>query len=116
MGLAHLQNTSMRSTLPRKGRRRLRGYKTYVDNSGLIHIVPRTQRVSSRFTLYPVFVLLALGIAFKALAMLNIGLNDYEAKVTELQSGSFLEQSAAMVLTVDPASIWLYQSLQPLFP
>lgn len=115
MGHSHL-HYSRASVLPRKGRRRLRGYKTYIDHTGLVHVVPTSRRSNARrAVLFPFVVLLGLLLVFKALAMINVGLNDYTARVAELQAGTFAEQAAAWVLMQDPASKWLYTLLQPLF-
>ncbi|MEM9581175.1 MAG: hypothetical protein AAF891_10855, partial [Pseudomonadota bacterium] len=72
---------------------------------------PREQH-SFRFPLIPFAVVVSLGFVFKALAMVNVGVTDYSAKVQAMQSGSVLEQMGALVLAQDPATMWLYQALQ----
>jgi len=112
MGLSHL-HTTRASALPRKGRRRLRGYTTYIDHTGLVHVVPKTRR--RVVPIFPLAVMVALAIVFKSLAMLNVGLNTYESKVIALKQGGFVQQMAGTVMMQDPASTWLYGQLKPLF-
>jgi len=114
MGRSHLQSQRAGAILPRKGRRRLRGYTTYIDHTGLIHVVakPRSRTLPP---LMPFVVLAALVIAFKALAMVNVGLGTYQDKVATLQAGTAVEQAIGFVLREDPASSWLYSTIKPLF-
>ncbi len=112
MGQSHLQKHGA-SRLSRKSRKRSSGYRTLVDANGVIHVVPReVERLS--LPVVPLVMLAALLLVFKALAMANVGLNDYLHKLSILEGGTFLERGAAYILHPDPATIWVYDAIRPL--
>lgn len=113
MGFSQLNTSRFEAILSRKGRRTLRGYKTFVDPSGLVHVVPVERRRVS--PLWPFFlIVVGLVFPFKALAMMNVGLNDYEAQVSALKSGDVTAKAAWWVLQVDPVSHWIYDAIDPI--
>lgn len=111
MGHSHLQNARNGLDTPIARVRRASGYKTVVDPTGIIHVVPdRRPRLTIPFA--PLLALAFLLVGFKALAMVNIGASDYEKKLTTLSDGTFVEQGAAWVLAPDPATKWVYTTLK----
>lgn len=112
MGFSHLHSQNADPILPRKGRRRLKGYTTYVDHTGLIHVVPKARKRG--LPIFQAFVLIALVIVFKALAMINVGIADYTDKVAGLKAGGLGEQVAGWMLTPDTATTAIYNVLFPL--
>lgn len=111
MGRTHLHQKNGFVILPDNGRASGKGYATFVDRNGLIQVVPRRQK---KLSLLAPLKLLALFVVlltvFKALALSNVGVNTYQDQLASLESGTLVEQAGAWVLTVDPATSWLYQN------
>lgn len=103
MGNSHLQFDRRLHAIYDAKRHTARGYETYIDASGLIHVRARRRRKVLRhfpWGLLAGFVLLVT--VFKAAAVLNIGLISYEEKRELLLAGSTLEYFGAMALIIDP--------------
>lgn len=113
MGRSHLQQKTGFVILPDRDTKNRKGYTTFVDHNGLIQVVPRRPKERSGFS--PVKVIIVAGVMltlFKALALVNIGLNDYSDRLATLQTGTLPEQAGAWVLQIDPATQWMYQAAQ----
>lgn len=112
MGRAHLHKLDA-PRASRLRRRRSSGYRTIVDSNGSIHVVAR-EVDSFSLPVVPLLVLAVLLLVFKALAMMNVGLNDYTERLSALENGTLLERGAAFFLHPDPATLWIYELLRPL--
>lgn len=110
MGFPLLQRKSGFIVLPKSGGASGNKYTTLVDKNGLIQVIPRKRK--SLWSLVP-FKLIALFAVlltvFKALALINVGINDYEAELQALAAGNGFEKAGAFVLQIDPVTMMLYQ-------
>lgn len=87
-------------------RRSQANYMTHVDKNGLIQVVKRPTK-ANRLSLVPVKLVAlfaVLVVLFKAIALLNIGMNAYDEELTALASGNVFEQASAFVLQIDPVT------------
>ena len=115
MGFPILQQKSGFVLLPGLDRAKSTNYVTLVDKNGLIQVV--AQRKESSLSLAP-FKLLALFVAlamiFKALALINVGVVDYEEQLAVLQGGNVVEQASAFALQIDPITKAIFTHAGPL--
>ncbi len=115
MGYSQLQQKTGFLLLADDDRRSNQDYVTLVDRNGLIQVMPRRK---SRANLLAPLKLLALFAVlltvFKALALMNVGLFDYEEELAVLQTGSVFEKAGAFVLQIDPLTMAFYQQVGPL--
>jgi hypothetical protein len=74
-----------------------------VDSRGLI--VARPRIYSPKFPLKGLLLLVAAGFVFKGLVFANLGAGAYNGHVTELRTGSMVEQVGAWVMQPDPATM-----------
>ncbi|MGB7316708.1 MAG: hypothetical protein WBC85_01950 [Planktotalea sp.] len=115
MGYSHLQQKSGFVILSERDRRANANYVTIVDKNGLIQVVPRRKsrsQISAPFKLLALFAVLL--IVFKALALVNVGIVDYDAELAVLQAGNMFEKAGAFVLKIDPVTQAIYQQVGPL--
>lgn len=115
MGYSHLQQKSGFVLLADSDRRKNSDYITLVDSNGLIQVVPRPRRKSrlaGPFKLLLVFAVLLT--VFKSLALLNVGVVDYEDELAVLREGNAFEQAGAFVLSIDPLTMIVYKQIGPL--
>lgn len=115
MGFPILQQKSGFVLLPDRDRQKSTGYVTVVDKNGLIQVVAR--RKSSAFSLAPlklIALFVVLLTVFKALALMNVGMVDYEEELAALQAGNMFEQAGAFALQIDPVTKAIYTQAGPL--
>lgn len=109
MGNSLLQKKSGFVVLSASTDRPRKDYVTLVDQNGLIQVIPR--RRSRRLSLVPLKLLalfVVLLTVFKALALMNVGLNDYQDEIAVLENGTVFEKLGAIALQVDPVTMALY--------
>ncbi|MEN8894392.1 hypothetical protein [Planktotalea arctica] len=115
MGYPILQQKTGFMLLPERDRQKGASYVTLVDKNGLIQVV--AQRKKRKISLVPLkflALLVVLLTVFKALAVMNVGLVDYEEELALLQSGNIFEQASAFALQIDPVTKAIYSSAGPL--
>lgn len=115
MGYSHLQQKTGFIMLSDGDRRTNQDYVTLVDKNGLIQVLPRRKsrsRLTAPLKLIALFAVLLT--VFKSLALLNVGMIDYEDELAALNNGNAFEQAGAFVLQVDPLTKSLFQHVGPL--
>jgi hypothetical protein len=97
--------------LERKDRAFDRGFETMLRADGLLIVKPRRRGfgISGK----SVFVFLAAFLLFKGLAVAHLGPVTYEERVAQLNSGTFAEKAAAWVMTPDPVSVFVANTINP---
>ncbi|WP_293449158.1 hypothetical protein [Planktotalea sp.] len=115
MSNAHLQRKSGFVLLSELDGRGATGYVTLVHKNGLIQVVPRPKRRSVSTVPLKLVVLFAILITvFKALALLNVGVVDYEADLATLSEGNVFEKAGAFALQIDPVTQVIFETIGPL--
>jgi hypothetical protein len=116
MGFSHLHQKTGFVLLADQGRQANNNYVTLVDKNGLIQVVARQKTRSLSLTPITLLAIFAVLLTvFKALALMNVGLNDYQDEVAALEAGNLFEQAGAFVLQVDPATMAIYSISGSLF-
>ncbi|MGH1576418.1 hypothetical protein [Planktotalea sp.] len=111
MGYSHLQQKPGFVVLADKDRASHKDYVTLVDKNGLIQVVPRRRARSLPLAPFKLLALLVVLVTvFKALALFNVGLNDYQEELAVLKTGNMLERAGAFVLQVDPVTMAIYSN------
>lgn len=88
------------------------GYVGQVGKDGLI--VFRPSRRSRGFPIRGLAILLVGVFCFKGLILAHLGDQVYEARVSQLASGSVVEQAGAYAMKADPISMMIAQKVRPL--
>lgn len=115
MGYSHLQKKTGFLLLSESDRRSNQDYITIVDRNGLIQVLPRRKERTRFWAPFKVLALFAVLLTlFKALALLNVGLFDYEEELAVLQAGNAFEKAGAFVLQADPLTMTIFQQVAPL--
>ena len=106
MGISLLQQKSGSTLASNRSLQTHADYMTLVDKNGLIQVVPRARK-SRSLSLAPLKFMLILAVlltVFKAVALINVGVSNYEDEIALLKSGNVVEQAGAFVLQVDPVT------------
>jgi len=94
---AKVQNFDKRLTrIVRKHRSMSNGYGFRVDKSGLITIKPK--RAKSTSPIFILFMVLCVGVLFKAVALANFGPAKYADRLAPLHEGTVVEQAGAWLM------------------
>jgi len=88
--------------LNRKHHAMSRGYTMYMRPDGLIVAKPR--RVRRRVAIKPLLFCAAGFFVFKSLLIAHLGTYTYSDRVDRLKEGTFVEQTGAWVMQIDPVS------------
>lgn len=86
--------------LAQKPKRASRDYATVIGDDGLIVIRPHRARVA--LPIRQIAYLVVALVLFKAFLMAALGEVVYESRVSELRTGSTLEQMGSWVMEIDP--------------
>jgi hypothetical protein len=106
MAYAGSQQLEKRVTRIEARRRALSHGVVYsVNQDGLI--IARPRRRGMRRPLHLAFFALAGVIAFKAVLYATLGSATYTNRVSELASGTVIEQAGAWVMAADPFTVWI---------
>jgi hypothetical protein len=84
-----------------------------VGPDGLITAHPRR-----RLPLPPlrtILMIVAVGFLFKAYLLFALGTATYDERLAKLEAGNAFEQIGAVVMTPDPASVWIAAQMSLLF-
>ena len=115
MGYSLLQQKTGFVLLPEREGSRTTDYVALVDRNGLIQVVQRPKARSHFAAPFKLLLLFAVLLTvFKSLALLNVGVIDYEDELAALQNGNLFEQAGAFVLQIDPLTETLKHQLAPL--
>ena len=100
--------------LGRKHEKMTHGYYVKLDKNGLLVATPR--RPSRRgLGLMKLLVLVAVGlVAFKTFTLAAYGPVTYNDRLSHLENGTLIEQAGAKVLTIDPVTAALADSVGPI--
>jgi hypothetical protein len=82
-----------------------KGVSTHVQPDGLIVMHPRRRR--SGLPLRGIFMLIAVGIAFKTLLVIQLGQITFQGRVDQMMNGSVVEKFGAWFMQLDPVTLWL---------
>ena len=94
---AKVQNFDKRLTrIVHKHRSMSNGYGFRVDKSGLIMIKPKRAKGTS--PIFILFMVLCVGVLFKAVALANFGPAKYADRLAPLHEGTVVEQAGAWLM------------------
>lgn len=68
--------------------------------------------MSPFFKLRTLLIAAACFLAFKGLLLASLGAEGYESRIGRLAAGSTVEKAGAWVMSPDPASLWIAETLQ----
>jgi hypothetical protein len=114
MGLSHLRQKPGFVVLPKSAYAKGKAFETRVDRNGIIHVVERRKPAFNWAPVKLVCLFLLLVTTFKALALFNVGMNDYNDRLALLESGTLYEQAGAVLLRIDPVTESVYTAVRPL--
>lgn len=98
--------------LERKHAALRRGCEAMIRPDGLVVMRPRRQ--GPRVSLRGLGIFLAALVATKAFLLFSVGDATYQERLDRLSSGTPVERIGAVVMTPDPASVWLSGRLHQL--
>lgn len=112
MGLGDEKNQFKKRlrVLERKNRAMERGFTTHLRSDGLLIVKPK--RRSFSLSGKSILLFACAFIAFKGLALAQVGQVTYDDRIAELSRGTIVEQAGAFVMQADPASQFVAQHLR----
>jgi hypothetical protein len=88
--------------LGQKHRALARGYRARMRSDGLIVLVPKRTFVA--LSPRPLAIVLVIFVLVKGALMAGLGVQNYEGRVSHLQTGTALDRAGAAVMQPDPVS------------
>jgi hypothetical protein len=104
MAQGHLAFEDRVRSIAVQRQRLARGQVHYVGADGLIRARPR--RMTPRFPLTALVLVLLGGFAFKAVIFAHLGAEAYAAQVAAFAAGTVAEQAGAWLMQPDPLTVW----------
>jgi len=88
------------------------GYVTSINDDGLVVAKPKAKGRGT--TVRGVLLMVAVIMVFKGVLHAQLGPQAYQERVGRLADGNIVEQAGAFVMTADPVTLWLSQSMTSL--
>lgn len=88
------------------------GFVTRLDRNGVLVQVPARRSARFRGLRLVIYVALAT-LMFKALLVVHLGEDAYDARLADLRTGAAVEQAGAVVMQPDPVSTWIADQIAP---
>jgi len=102
------------ASLGKKHARMSKGISTRVQSDGLIVAHPRKR--SPRMPIRALLGVVAIGFALKALLLFQLGPITYQGRIDQMASGSFVEQTGATIMAIDPVTQFIADFFGYYFP